>query len=308
MGRRLRIYSGGATVTLYDATNGLLALGYTNEEVMIEDEIFEAGLSDQNSVQVSKTIKITARLLQTDGTAIDNVMARRGYLQEVFVIGADSAFKLCDAYVSYSNVRSGKPSEAHYIDLFASRIQQTKSAASDLPETNYAQFIQNILGAFGNCDNDGGGGVATGWTNSGGSSLSIDTSHLGGGYNDEQRVTLSDSGDSIYCRARMPLNETPIKFTVSAYIDNTKSGISYYTIAVRTRNAGGSVLDTKGGTEVELANGANERTTYTIEFTPSAAVQFVELAIIGSDTGSAELGIDNAMLEIGDLTDYVENA
>jgi len=306
MGDILRIYSGGAQVSLYDSTNGLLALGYSGEEISIEVEPQIVPVSDGNKVQIEQIVSFEATILETDTTQITNLMARKGYLQEVYIVGIDSAYKFRDCFIKIKKIRPMKSGETHIVTISGQRYKQSVSAIIDLPETNYCQFIQNILGGYGAML--GAGTLATGWTNLGATSLSLDTSHLGGGFGNEQRLTLSDAGDFIMIRVRFPLNEVPIKLTVSAYIDNRKGSESYLFIGIITRNAAAQALDTKKSDEITIEISEDGRESYTVEFIPSAAVQFIEMYIQGSATGSAELGIDNAQLEIGSLTDYVENA
>jgi hypothetical protein len=217
----------------------------------------------------------------------------------------DSAVKITDVFVVISLERSQKPGEVHKGTLTGRRIQQDKTAAPENPETHYIQFIQNILGGYGAML--GAGSLADGWENLGGTSLSLAASHLGGGFGNEQRITLADTGDFILIRVRLPLGQYKIKLTFSAYIDNTKAGDSYFYLGVITRNDAYSALETLQSSELTLANGADGRQSYTVEFTPSALAVYIQGYVQGGTTGSAELGIDNAQLEIGELTDYVEN-
>lgn len=305
MGDILRIYSGGAQINLYDATNGVLHLGAASEEIAIESEQQIVPVSDGNKVQVEEIVSFEASILQTDETQIDNLMTRKSYLQEVYIIGIDSAYKIRDCFIRIKEVRSMKGGETHMVTISGARYKQTVAAAAQLPESNYTQFMQNILGGFGAIL--GAASVGTGWAHLGATSTSVDTSHLGGGYANEQRFTLADAGDYIFCRVRLPLDQMPIKITASAYVDNTKAGISYYNFGYRTKDSGASELDIKVEAKT-LAQSANERVSYTVECTPTADCLFVELLFQGSASGTCELGVDNCQLEIGSLTDYVENA
>jgi len=104
MGDILRIYSGGAQVNLYDSTNGVLHLGYASEDILIESEPQVVPLSDGNRVEVQEMISFEATLLETDSTKIDNIIARKGYLQEVYIIGLDSAYKFRDCFIRIKEI------------------------------------------------------------------------------------------------------------------------------------------------------------------------------------------------------------
>jgi len=306
MGDILRIYSGGAQVNLYDSTNGVLHLGYASEDILIESEPQVVPLSDGNRVEVQEMISFEATLLETDSTKIDNIIARKGYLQEVYIIGLDSAYKFRDCFIRIKEIRSMKAGEVHQLVISGRRFSQSVDAAIYLPETNYCQFIQNILGGFGAML--GAGSSPTGWSSTGATSQSLDTSHLGGGYGNEYRFTLSDSGDRVFILVRMPVDQLSIKVTASAYIDNRKSGTSYFDFGIVTfATIAGGIIDSDYDS-VELSNGENDRITKTLTFTPSASIQYLGLRILGSDSGTCELGVDNAQIEFGELTDYVENA
>jgi len=309
MGDILRIYSGGSTqVNLYDSTNGVLHLGFAGEDIIVESEPQAVPLSRGGAVETKQIVSFEATLLETDSTKIDNLIARKGYLQEVYIIGIDHAYKMRDCFIKIKEIRTMKGGEAHMLVLSGQRYQESVSAAADLPESDYCQFIQNILGAFGACSTDGGGGIATGWTNDGATGLSVDTSHLGGGFGNEQRCTVSDAGDMMYCRVRFPLDQQSIKMTVSVYVDNIGGVTANFNIGIRTRNAADAVLDTNTSENLSVGVGADARQTYTVTFTPSAAVQYVEFWFTGNAVGNAQVGFDNAQLEIGSLTAYVENA
>jgi len=305
MGHPLRIYGDGAQVSLYDATNGVYHCGFTGEEILVEETLFQAGLSDSNKVKINKAATFEIPLLQTDTTVLDELESRRGILQEVYIVGLESAVKIRDVFIQAKLGRDFKPGGIHKITLTGTRAITSYTAAADLPELKSCQFIQNILGGFGAVL--GTGSYGTGWSYLGATALSVDTSHLGGGYGNEQRFTLSDAGDSIGVRVRFPLNQVAVKVTASAYVDNLKAGISYFDIGFRTKDSNGNVLFTKAEAKT-LAENADGRQSYTLEWTPAADALYLEFIIVGSATGSCELGVDNAQLELGSLTNYVENA
>ena len=136
MGDILRIYSGGAQVSLYDSTNGLLALGYSGEEINIEVEPQIVPISDGNKVQVEQLVSFEAAILETDTTQITNLMARKGYLQEVYIIGIDSAYKFRDCFIRVKQIRPMKGGETHTVTISGQRYKQSVDAAADLPESN----------------------------------------------------------------------------------------------------------------------------------------------------------------------------
>lgn len=307
MGDILRIYSGGAQIHLYDTTNSVLHLGYVSEDILIESEPQIIPISDGNRVQVEELVSFEAVILQTDETQIDNLMTRKSYLQDVYITGIDSAYKMRNCLIRVKEIRSMKGGETHQVTMSGQRYQQSRTATQRYPETKFCQFIQNFLGAFGACTTDGGSGRPTGWEMTGATSESVDTSYLGGGNGNEYRFTLSDVGDEVRCTAYHLIEQVTMKLTASAYVDNKKAGISYFQFGFRTKNIGGSVLDTKIE-EQTLAESADARKTYSVEFTPSGNVGLVEFVIIGSASGTCELGIDNVQLEVGSLTNYVENA
>lgn len=305
MGDILRIYSGGSVqVNLYDSTNGVLNLGFAAEEISVVSEAQSVGLSRGGGVQTKEIVSFTGEFLETDSTKIDNLIARKGYLQEIYIIGIDHAYKMKDAFIRINKIMSMKAGEAHKIVMTAERQQGAFTPEANNPESYYCQFIQNILGAFGDFESDVGG-VGTGWENNGGTSLSTDTSHLAGG-GDEQRITLSDAGDAFHCRVRFPLDQLSIKMTVSAYLDNLKAGTSYFQFGLRTVTTGLSI--TTQTEQMTLDEGANERISKEVTLTPVANTEYLDVVFIGSALGTAVLGIDHVQFEFGELTPYVENA
>lgn len=306
MGHPQRIYSGaGAQVSLYDSVNGLLFMGYIAEEgLTLGEESNNIIISDGNGIPLNSVASFEIPLLQSDAANISALDTRRGTLQEVYIIGQDSAVKITDAVISHRVERSYKPGEAFKVFIRGRRIQQDKAAAEDLPETHYIQFIQNLLGGFGAIL--GAGSIGTGWTNDGGGSLALDTSFLGGGFGDHQEVILADAGDFIYCRVRFPLDALSIKFTFSVTINGVGAGNDAFYIGFRTRDSAEALLSSYMSSEIILASGA-VRYSHTETITPDADCQYIEGVIAGSVTSDATIEFDNAQLEPGELTDYVEN-
>ena len=99
MGSLLRIYSGGSTqVNLYDSTNGVLCLGYAGEDIKIISEPITVPLSRGGSVETKQIVSFEATILETDSTKITNLLTRKGLLQEVYIIGLESAYKMRDCF------------------------------------------------------------------------------------------------------------------------------------------------------------------------------------------------------------------
>lgn len=310
MGQPLRIYTGGgAQVNLYDATNGPLYLGFCGEEMSVEEEMRNFNLSDGNVLQRSRIASFEIPLLQTDSTGLNSILARKGTLQEVYIVGMDSAIKMSDVFVSVRVERSGGPGDVHRAVLTGRRVLKSKTAAAKTPEENYVQFIQNLLGDYGNMNTDGGFGVAEGWAQDNCSALSIDTSHLAGRGN-EQRVTLDSTSDWISCRVRCPIDDNqPIKMTASAYVKELGSATANFRFGIRIFN------DAEGAAVQHIAEEsltADEETRVTYEFNqiPNTSLSdntIIELVFFGSASGNAVLGIDDCQLEFGEITDYTEN-
>ena len=80
MGSPLRIYGGGAQVSLYDDTNGVYLAGATGEESRVEEVLNQTGLSDRNKVQLARVAQFEVPVLQTDPNLFSELKARRGVL------------------------------------------------------------------------------------------------------------------------------------------------------------------------------------------------------------------------------------
>ena len=308
MGNLLRIYSGaGAQVNLYDSTNGVLHCGFCLEDITGSIDPNLVGISDSNKIQINEIGHFEVPLAQSDATLLAALMSRIGILQEVYIIGIDFALKIADTYVSVKGMQSFKAEDVHSLVLAFDRMRRTRTPAADLPESNYIWPAENILGAFGSFEVDGGGGIGAGWANTGAGGLSIDTSHLGGGYGDEQRLTLADAGDWLACRIRFPLDQLRVKMTISANVNDDGGGGSTYQIGLVTKDSDGNVLDTNLSGDLSLGASASARNSYIADFTPSADAQYIEARIQGSAADPADLGVDNFMIEMGNLTDYLES-
>ncbi len=296
MGNLLEIFGSPVyQANLYDSTNGRLCLGALGDTVEIIQEALTYPLNDGNTIMGKQIAKISIPALETDSARVTAIKNRRGYPQELYLIGDQWAVKLLNVHLSYGLSRSGKMGEPHKLDLKAQTIVHT-----------YVKHLINALGSIGNMNTDGGGGLATGWTNSGCSSLSIQTSYLGAGYGNSQRFSITGASQALYADIRFPLEQSkPIRITVSAYIDNRKAGTSTFRIGFRTVNSSSVVVDTSE-TVTNIANGADGRYSHSAIITPGADVLTIRAGFFSDGTNTAQLDVDNVQVEFGELSPYSE--
>lgn len=282
---------------LYDATNGRLCLGALGDQVDIIQDAITHPINDGNTYMGKQILEIKIPALETGAASLTALKNRRGYPQEIYLIGDAWAVKVLNCHLSYGLARPGKAGEYHLFNL----------AGKTAIHTDVKSLI-NILETYGNMNTDGGGGVATGWVNSGCSGLSVTTSHLGAGYGNEQRFAITGASQQFYCTKRFPLEQSkPLRITISAYINNRAAGSSIFRIGLRTLNSSGVVVDTSE-TAYTMLISTSGRYSHTAVITPGADILYIRGGFFSDSSNTASLGVDNVQVEFGELSPYSETS
>ena len=295
MANPLRIYSGPGQIVLWDATNGYLYPGFL-QEIKLSEEPVQHELMDGNLHQALNIWKLEVPLLQTDTALIAALNSRRGTKQKIYITGLEAHWTLDNVFVTVQMVRGFNSGEAHRFVLTA----QTGI------ENDYAMF-ENLLGTDGKFETDSDSdGYADGW-NGTADTKSIVASHLSGEGN-AQKVTWDGTSDQYvqHTRIILPIDTSamPVKFTFSAYVKNNDS-VNSTTIfpTIFTYDENGTLLTTS---KKEETLSASEARRISVSATPATNSPVKELgARIWYKAGiAADITVDNAQLEIGELTDF----
>ena len=305
MGNNVKnIWFGPGQVSLWDSSNKELHLGYLMpEDFQLTQEALVHKIVSGNHRQYGTRTEFICNLLQTDPTLLKAIKDRRDTKQDLFIIGANHVIKLHDIYVSIARERSYEPGVPHSAIL---------SAFTDV-ETDVEE-IKNLLSSvhdsvdYGNFNTDTNtDGLCDGWAELGSPTTTTNgTSFLGAGYGGDQEID-GTGADGIYCDIICPLNQVPIKLTASVYIQDDGSLLedNVY-IEIRTKENDGTLVDTLTSSELTFTS-SPVRYSYSVEFTPGANVEKVSMYIYLPTSKTAGIFVDNAQLEIGNLTDYTEN-
>ena len=298
MANPLSIFSGPAQITTWDATNGYEYLGY-NKEITVEGEPQNAELLDGNLHQLTTLYKLSAPLLQSNQAIIDAVKARRGVKQKLYIVGTESMLTLDNVLLSLGMKRSFKAGgDAHTLEL------QAQTAVED-----DADFKVNLLGTSGKFETDSNSdGIADGWAASA-DTKSLVTSFLSGGGN-AQKVTWDGTGDKHLSTATgnilLPYDTgvMALKITFSAYVLNNDAALpTTVSPTIFTYDKDGAVLST---TKVDVNFDAAEqkRISVTGVISVSTPIKEVKGRIWQKAGNAADITVDNAMLELGDLSTF----
>lgn len=298
MGDLLNIFSGPAQVNLYDSTNGVLCLGHLGEDdVKLEPVNESIGTSSGNAIDKGTLYKFTCALLQTDSTFLSNLRTRRAYQQTIYVIASGMLLKLSNIYFTIGLNRNCKGGESHKFMITA----MTRISAD-------VESIINLLGSDGNCNTEvGTSGLATGWAVSGPpSSYDVEASHISGRGN-QQYVIFDDADQMIYYDVVCPLDQVPVKITVSAYVEErTDVSAADFLFGIKTKNSSDVVVDNQTSQQT-LTSGQETRISKEISFTPGADIKTISVYFEDNGGAAADIGFDDVQLEFGELTDFTDN-
>lgn len=293
MGNPLQIYSGPAELSLYDSSNGLLFLDYDKDFSLDGDPQYYS-LIDGNVSQYGTLFKIKANLLNSSEALLASLRTRRSVKSALFAVCPESMIVVKNIYSAISLKRDSRVN-AHYLEFIA----QTNIESDVL-------LYENLLKSYGGMSS-GSGGLATGWLTDCGTK-SLATSHLGGGYGNEQRLTATASGQyfkndtSVISRA--PFSCTR-RLTASAYVKNYNTEYSLnFDFGIELLNASGSQIQVSTSA-ISLNPNYNQRISHSVLLTPNSAAAWVRVYFINFTTNRS-MGIDNVQLEFGELTDYKE--
>ncbi len=295
MGNPLRIYSGPGEIGLYDATNAASFLGYS-DAIELKGEPLKIDLMDDNTLQYATLFKLSAQLLQSNQGMMDALKNRRGTKQEITIVGLEAAARMKDVFVAFAPKRTFKAGEVHLIDLLA----QTSVEANVF-------LMENLLGKYGNFDNDSNGdSLADGWeSNVPDTRLAIVASFLSGRGN-AQEVHFAADGEYLRFKSDRLMFQSPRRVVFSAYMQTTSGGATGpISMGINFLRADGSSIESYYVNKT-LSTSA---TRYVVEYAidPAEAVYAIVAEIKRVPGTNADFYVDDAQLEFGNLTDYVEN-
>ena len=295
MANLLRIYSGPGQIVLWDATNGYFYPGFL-QEIKLSEEPVQHELMDGNLHQTLNVWKLEVPLLQTDAALISVLNARRGIKQKIYVTGLEAHWTLDNVFITVQMVRGFNSGEAHRFVL----------TAQTAVESDYAMF-ENILQSDGKFETDSdSNGYADGWGGTA-QTKSIVSSFLSGGGN-AQKVTWDATADHyIETTARnVPFDSSamPVKLTFSAYVLNNDAAnsTSFYP-TIFTYDKDSVLLSTHKSTET-LSAAEQRRVSVKAVIQVASPVKEIRARIWKFGSTPADITIDNAQLEVGELTDF----
>ena len=297
--------SSPAQISIYDATNYTLFLGYLNADnfELKQTPLYHKDIEGMR-YQYGVRTQLTVELLETDPGKIANLKKRRTLTQDIYIVGAQHLVKMHDVYIQHAQKRKYTPGNYDVLEI---------TAFTDI-ETN-VEVIKNLLSSvkdsvnYGNFDIDTNtDGLSDGWTKLDTPVTTRNTpSFLGAAYgHDQQYETDESANQGIYCDIICPLDRVPIKITASIYAAYSAHYDDTFKLAIITKNSSGTPIDSKYGT-TETATGSAVRYSYSVNFIPGADVYKLSIYIYTEAGDETELMLDNAQLEFGKLTAYTEN-
>jgi len=164
---------------------------------------------------------------------------------------------------------------------------------------------QNIIGKDGKFEVDtNSDGLADGWT-AAVTTKSVGASHLSGGGN-QQNIKIVSGGQYILKDIIAPF-ESPRRITASAYIVE-RGGLdpADFTFGFKLLNSAGTVVQYESAT-VSIPVSTSSRVTLSSIVGPSDQIVTIRPIIEYNAAGYADIGIDNYMVEFGNLTAFSDN-
>ncbi|APF20312.1 hypothetical protein Calab_0717 [Caldithrix abyssi DSM 13497] len=295
MATDLDIFSGPAQITLYDATNGYLHLGWC--EARIKEKPKKVKSIENQTLLIEKSFDFNANVIQFNENILNNLAARNTTKQTVYLVGLDSVLTLSDIFLFYFTERSFS-SKPH-------RLTIAGSGSADL----VAQQV-NLLHPDGKFENDSNSdGLADGWVKSASvNSVEIRTSFLSGGGNAQYIYYTTGSDQNIQYRAKAPFIGR-LKVSASVYVKfdpDVITGNGNLCLGCYTRREDGSFI-TFDYEIFSFNSGEQKRISFTK--TLNVTELAIELTFIIHNKGGQyafDALLDNAQLEIGKLSNFKE--
>jgi len=290
MANPLSIYSGPGQISIYDSLNDILHLGYS-KDIQVTGDPQKIELLDGNIRQYSTLYKLSAQLLQSNQTLVQNINGRRDKKQEIIIVGFESLMRIKNVFVAAGLDRPFSVADAHVVNILAQTAIE-----------NDVIHYENLIAADGKFETDSNSdGIADGWSVESGVTGSIVTSFLSGEGN-AQRVTGSGVVDDlgIYYDVLAPF-EDELKFTFSIYAKNTETTTQSIKIFIETVDDNGTLLATYQST-VSFTAGENKRISVSQKILPASPVKIVRAGV--RLPMSITFDFDNAQLELGELTSF----
>ena len=289
------IYSGPAhSVSLWDSTNKQLLLGYIGANVEIEQRPLSHNLIDGNEKQYTLRTTLEAELLESNPERIGDLYNRQGIRQDVFIVVDDRVFKFSDVFVSFAQIRPVGPTGYHSILLTVqTEIQKNFETITNLL-SSWAEGVH-----IGSMED---GSPPTYWDAD--TSIARGATFLasgGGTYCIELDQTAGDTAWSNW--VELPLEAKSIKITASGYLQAGSGTISVdlgYQLGSNTPAVTSSEVAAK-----TITTSSSTRYSHSATITPASTQ--AKIRFYCEHNANGMIKIDNAQIQIGDLSAYTEN-
>jgi len=280
-------------LSLYDATNGWLYLGFVSAFKIIEKAKTHSTI-DRSLRRYDSEIKIMGVAIHGDAATLDDLRIREATAQSIYFCGLNSYGQVNNVYIIVEQKREdGTKPKLHTFTI---------SAITNDPDNIIR--VYNLLNGDGNFDIDtNSDGLADGWLQTGLTAKSIEASFLSGRGN-AQRIKTTNAAGQIYYDIDCPFNDLR-HFTFSVNILSDRAGLvpSYYRLQIQFRNKTTSVDIYNKSFSLDAAN--TDRSSYSLAYTPTQQITTVRVSVLYDTPGAAELVLDDAQLEINEvLTNY----
>jgi len=281
------IYGGGADVTLYDATNGYYNLGYL-ADLKVSSVSKQAPTVRGQKMQFLSIYDLLAKQLQSNAALVLELTNRRTVDQTIYVTGGGKLYTLNGMAINYAWDNPYNESDPGTITLTA------RTAAEPTMQ-------ENLIGTDGKFEVDtNSDGLADGWVMTGLTSVSIVASHLSGGGNAQQIATPSTN--AFIRHDTVAPFESPIKVSLSGYVKALAA--SNFKLMIQMLDASLTSIDSISE-EITMTSGEETRQTLTGILNPGGNTCITLRAYFYYSTlGTANIQIDNAQLEFGDVKDF----
>lgn len=288
------IFGGGGNVTLYDASNGYFNVGYLSD-IELKKTTYKVSTSNSMQRELHSSYEFAATLLQTDDTTLGALDTRRNTLLTIYIVGAGRLWTLTNYFITYEVRAPFKAGEPQTVFI------EGKSAAE------FTQEI-NLLGTYGGFEADANSdGICDGWANSSLATYSREaTFTLGSGTYCQQIEFESSTACALQlATAKVCPFMGPVRLTFSAQIHANEDVTFYFRII--TYNTSDGAITTYTSTAITMSAAAEAEKYFSTWINESVLVKSLQVQIYRNASGSPEIQIDKAILNIENLRDYTED-
>lgn len=297
MPKNINLFAGPGQLVLYDSTNGSAFLGWA--DIKITEKAFTHENIQGDLIRYDRRYALTAEVPITDTPTLDDLEARDGIDQTIYIAGFEAYFTVSGVRMVYEVERNWLGAKIHSVEIRA----QWKDPDDHQFAVNLLTLDSDIEIKFENFTT----GVADGWNVANEDVAQSLSPSFRTGYCQSVAWVGAPSGQAFYSDYVDLFFSKPIKITASIYLKDADVGAGDIQFGFTVKLTDDSTVDYRGVFANNALSSSGARISYSAIVNEALPVKQILLSIYVDNNESLTLELDDAQLEFGNLSNFRED-